>query len=102
MAPRTRRQAMADRKGKGIMIEGGEPQGAAAGIEPVINSFTWDVHTTRTNSTDRAEEPRSPDRESLASIVQPHEELVRAKEQGIDGAGPSQPKVQEVRTTRPE
>src|SRR5436190_21996695 len=79
MAPRTRRQAMADRKGKGIMIEEEEPQ--------------------RMN---RAEEPRSPDRESLASIVQPHEELVKAKAQGIDGAGPSQPKVQEVRTTQPE
>src|SRR4051812_35501808 len=54
MAPRTRRQAMADRKGKGIMIEEEEPQ-----------------------RTDRAEEPRSPDRESLASIMQPHEDLVR-------------------------
>src|SRR5436189_1535625 len=70
---------MADRKGKGIMMEEEEPQ-----------------------RTDRAEEPRSPDRESLASIVQPHEELVRSKEQGIDGAGPSRPKVQEVRTRRPE
>src|SRR3954464_4259751 len=78
MAPRTRRQAMADRKGKGIMIEEEEPQ--------------------RTN---RADESRSPDRESLASIMQPHEELVRSMEQGIDGAGPSRPNDQEVRTTRP-
>src|SRR3954465_10628219 len=68
MAPRTRRLAMADRKGKEIMIEEEEPQ-----------------------RTDRAEEPRSPDRESLASIMQPHEELVKSMEQGIDGAGPSRP-----------
>src|SRR3954469_13848672 len=79
MAPRTRCQAMADRKGKGIMIEEEEPQ-----------------------RTDRAEEPRSPDRESLASIMQPHEELVKSMEQGIDGAGPSRPNAQEVRTARPE
>src|SRR5438270_2478035 len=78
MAPRTRRQAMADRKGKGIMIEEEEPQ-----------------------RTDRAEESGSPDRKSLASIMQPHEELVKPMEQGIDGAGPSRPKDQEVRTTRP-
>ena len=64
MAPRTRRQAMADRKGKGIMIEGEEPQ-----------------------RTDGAEEPRSPDRESLASIMQPHEDLVRPMGPGIDEAG---------------
>src|SRR3954470_4852070 len=78
MAPRTRRQAMADRKGKGILIEE-EPQ-----------------------RTDRPEEPRSPDRESLASIMQPHEDLVRPMEQGIDGAGPSRPNAQEVRTAQPE
>src|SRR4051812_34202210 len=78
MPPRTRRQAMADRKGKGIMIEE-EPQ-----------------------RTDRAEEPRSPDRESLASIVQPHESLVGPTGPGIDGAGPSRPHVQEVRPTQPE
>src|SRR5256886_13143348 len=79
MAPRTRRQAMAYRKGKGIMIEEEEPQ-----------------------RTDRAEESRSPDRESLASIMQPHEELVKSMEPGIDGAGPSRPNAQEARTTRPE
>src|SRR3954467_3031816 len=79
MAPRTRRQAMADRKGKRIMIEEEAPQ-----------------------RTDRAEESRSPDQESLASIMQPHEELVKSMEQGIDGAGPSRPNVQEVRTARPE
>src|SRR3954463_10051859 len=78
MPPRTRRQAMADRKGKGIMIEE-EPQ-----------------------RTDRADEPRSPDRESLASIVQPHEDLVRPTSPGIDEAGPSRPNVQEVRPTQPE
>src|SRR5256886_11457459 len=70
---------MADRKGKGIMIEEEEPQ-----------------------RTDRAEESHSPDRESLASIMQPHEELVRSMEQGIGGAGPSRPNVQEVRTAQPE
>src|SRR5438445_6864190 len=79
MAPRTRRQAMADRKGKGIMIEEEEPQ-----------------------RTDRAEEPRSPDRESLASIMQPHEDLVRTMGPGIDEAGPSRPNIQEVRPTQPE
>src|SRR3954462_12319016 len=78
MPPRTRRQAMADRKGKGVMIEE-EPQ-----------------------RTDRAEEPRSPDRESLASIMQPHEDLVRPMGPGIDEAGPSRPNVQEVRSTQPE
>src|SRR2546430_7720411 len=70
---------MADRKGKGIMIEEEEPQ-----------------------RTDRAEESHSPDRESLASIMQPHEELVKSMEQGIGGAGPSRPNVQEVRTAQPE
>src|SRR3954465_9578342 len=79
MAPRTRRQAMADRKGKGIMIEEEEPQ-----------------------RTDRAEEPRSPDRESLASIMQPHEDLVRPMGPGIDEAGHSRPNIQEVRPTQPE
>src|SRR3954463_3673031 len=69
---------MADRKGKGVMIEE-EPQ-----------------------RTDRAEEPHSPDRESLASIVQPHEELVGPTGPGIDEAGPSRPNVQEVRPTQPE
>src|SRR3954462_9520682 len=78
MPPRTRRQAMADRKGKRIMIEE-EPQ-----------------------RTDRAEEPHSPDRESLASIVQPHEDLVRPTGIRIDEAGPSRPNVQEVRPTQPE
>src|SRR3954463_3185916 len=102
MAPRTRRQAMADRKGKGIMIEEEEPQRAAAGNGPVTNSYTWDVHTTRTNSTDRAEEPRSPDRESLASIMQPREELVRPMGPGIDEVGPSRPNVQDVRSAQPE
>src|SRR3954463_707265 len=78
MAPRTRRQAMADRKGKGIMIE------------------------EERQRTDRVEEPRSPDRESLASIVQPHEDLVRPTGRGIDEAGPSRPNAQEVRPTQPE
>src|SRR3954467_6487505 len=78
MPPRTRRQAMADRKENGIMIEE-EPQ-----------------------RMDRAEEPRSPDRESLASIVQPHEDLVRPTGPEIDEAGPSRPNVQEVRPTQPE
>src|SRR3954471_10720268 len=78
MPPRTRRQAMADRKRKGIMIEE-EPQ-----------------------RTDRAEEPLSLDRESLASIVQPHEDLVRHTGIRIDEAGPSRPNVQEVRPTQPE
>src|SRR3954471_11549291 len=78
MPPRTRRQAMADRKGKGIMIEE-VPQ-----------------------RTDRAEEPLSPDRESLASIVQPHENLVRPTGIRIDEAGPSRPHVQEVRPTQSE
>src|SRR3954467_5567398 len=78
MPPRTRRQSMADRKGKGILIEE-EPQ-----------------------RTDRAEEPRSPDRESLASIMQPHEDLVRPMGPGIDEAGPSRPNIQEVRPTQPE
>src|SRR5438270_4723795 len=78
MPPRTRRQAMADRKGKGIMIEE-EPQ-----------------------RMDRADEPRSPDRESLASIVQPHEDLVRPTGPGIGEAGPSRPNVEEVRPTQPE
>src|SRR3954469_4851030 len=78
MAPRTRRQAMADRKGKGILI-GEEPQ-----------------------RTDRAEETRSPDRESLASIMQPHEDLVRPMGPGIDEAGPSRPNAQEARPTQPE
>src|SRR3954468_1857122 len=79
MAPRTRRQAMVDQKEKGIMIEEEEPQ-----------------------RTDRAEEPRSPDRESLASIMQPHEDLVRPMGPGIDEAGPSRPNIQEVRPTQPE
>src|SRR4051812_18235117 len=79
MPPRTRRQAMVDRKGKGIMIEEEEPQ-----------------------RTDRAEEPHSPDRESLASIMQPHEDLVRPTGPGLDEAGPSRPNVQEVRPTQPE
>src|SRR3954471_3517719 len=79
MAPRTRRQAMADRKGKRIMIEEEEPQ-----------------------RTDRAEEPRSPDREPLASIMQPHEDLVRPMGPAIDEAGPSRPIAQEVRPTQPE
>src|SRR3954469_19791876 len=69
---------MADRKGKGIMVEE-EPQ-----------------------RTDRAEEPLSPDRESLASIVQPHKNLVRPTGIRIDKAGPSRPHVQEVRPTQPE
>src|SRR3954470_23962851 len=67
MPPRTRRQAMADRKGKGVMVEE-EPQ-----------------------RTDRAEEPLSPDRESLASIVQPEVNQVGPTGLGIDGAGPSRP-----------
>src|SRR3954468_11115806 len=70
---------MADRKGKGIMIEEEEPK-----------------------RTDRAEEPHSPDRESLASIMQPHEDLVRPTGPGIDKTGPSRPNVQEVRPTQPE
>src|SRR3954471_14242997 len=70
MAPRTRRQAMADQKGKGIMIEEEEPQ-----------------------RTDRAEEPRSPDRESLASIMQPYQDLVRPMGPGVDEAGPSRPNI---------
>src|SRR5436189_3226476 len=78
MPPRTRRQAMADRKEKAVMIEE-EPQ-----------------------RTDRADEPSSPDRESLASIVQPHESLVGPTGPGIDEAGPSRPNVQEVRPTQPE
>src|SRR3954464_1846370 len=78
MPPRTRRQTMAERKGKGIMIEE-EPQ-----------------------RTDRAEEPRSPDRESLASIIQPHESLVGPMGPGVDEAGPSRPHVQEVRPTQLE
>src|SRR4051812_23001520 len=69
---------MTDRKGKGILIEE-EPQ-----------------------RTDRAEEPRSPDRESLASIMQPHEDLVRPMGPGIDEAGPSRPNAQEARPTQPE
>src|SRR3954465_5695997 len=69
---------MAERKGKGVMIE---------------------EELRRTN---RAEEPLSPDRESLASIVQPHENLVRPTGPRIDEAGPSQPHVQEVRPTQPE
>src|SRR4051812_38812475 len=52
--------------------------------------------------TDRAEEPLSPDRESLASIVQQHENLVRSTGIRIDEAGPSRPHVQEVRPTQPE
>src|SRR3954470_21418833 len=79
MPPRTRRQAVADRKGKGITIEEEEPQ-----------------------RTDRAEEQHSPDRESLASIMQPHEDLVRPTGPGIDEAGPSWPNIQEVRPTQPE
>src|SRR3954471_18210388 len=78
MPPRTQRQAMADRKRKGIMIEE-EPQ-----------------------RTDRAEEPLSPDRESLALIVQPHEDLVGPTGPGIDEAGPSRPNIQEARPTQPE
>src|SRR5438270_13341629 len=69
---------MAERKGKGIMIEEEPPM------------------------TDRAEEPLSPDRGSLASIVQPHESLVRPTSIRIDEAGPSRPHVQEVRPTQPE
>src|SRR5436190_7265349 len=52
--------------------------------------------------TDRAEEPLSPDRESSASIVQLHENLVRPTGIRIDEAGPSRPHVQEVRPTQPE
>src|SRR3954462_14244717 len=52
--------------------------------------------------TDRAEEPLSPDRESLASIVQPHENLVGPTGLRMDEAGPSRPHVQEVRPTQPE
>src|SRR3954463_12286086 len=78
MPPRTRRQAMADRKGKGVMIEE-EPQ-----------------------RTDRAEAPLSPDQESLASIVQLEENLVGPTGPRMDEAGPSRPHVQEVRPTQPE
>ena len=78
MAPRTRRQTRADQKGKGIMNEE-EAQRA-----------------------DRAEESRSPDRESLASIVQPHEEPVRPTSVGRDEAGLSQPHVERVTPTQPE
>src|SRR3954465_3515827 len=78
MPPRTRRQAMADRKGKGVMIEE-EPQ-----------------------RTDRAEEPLSPDRESLASIVQPEVNQMGPTGPRMDGAGPSRPPVREVRPTRPD
>src|SRR3954464_4091528 len=76
MAPRTRRQAMADRKGKGVANEEEDQR------------------------TDRAEEPCSPDRESLASIVQPHEYPVRPTGPGVDEAAPSRPHDQEVRPTQ--
>src|SRR5436190_9787642 len=78
MPPRTRRQAMVDRKGKGIMIEE-EPQ-----------------------RTDRAEEPLSPDRELLASIVQPKVNQVGPMGLRMEGAGPSRPPVREVRPTQPD
>src|SRR4051812_25063164 len=78
MPPRTRRQVMADRKGKRVMIEE-EPQ-----------------------RTDRAEEPLSPDQESLAPIVQPEVNQVGPTDPRMDGAGPSQPTVREVRPTQPE
>src|SRR3954467_3321817 len=78
MPPRTRRQAMVDRKGKGVMIKE-EPQ-----------------------RTDRAEEPYSPDRESLASIVQPEVNQVGPTGPRMDGTGPSRPPVREIRPIRPE
>src|SRR5438270_8585543 len=78
MPPRTRRQVMADKKGKEIMIDD-EPR-----------------------TTDRAKEPLSPDQESLASIVQPEVNQEGPMGPRMDGAGPSRPPVREVRPTQPE
>src|SRR4051812_49081354 len=78
MPPRTQRQAIATKKGKGIMIDE-EPQ-----------------------RTDRAEEPHSPDQESLASIVQPEVNQMGPTGPRTDGAGPSRPPVREDRPTQHE
>src|SRR4051812_45948858 len=69
---------MANKKGKGIMIDD-EPR-----------------------RTDRAEEPLSPDQESLVSIVQPEVNQVGPTGPRMDGTGPSRPPVREVRPIQPE
>src|SRR3954469_3330938 len=78
MPPRTRRQTLADKKGKRVVSEVGPSRPG------------------------RAEEPHSPDQESLASIVQPELNPEGPTGPGKDGAGPSRPPVRENVPIQPE